>query len=197
MKESDKRWIENFRVRRSIQDALLTLMKHKHVSQITVSDIIGEAGVARASYYRNYDSLNEVVRDYLKRMDEEIDSAVSPGDISDIAAVKKNLMILLSYYKAHREEIMLLFENGFPELLQENTDQFIINALGDMPAKSIERYNLYFLSGAISRVQLEWMKNDCADPVEDFAELNIKFFQNNLSLFRSGIAQATPQKSKK
>lgn len=184
MKENDKRWIENFRVRRSIQDALLALMKRKHVSKISISDIIGEAGVARASYYRNYDSVRDVVQDYLKRMDEEIDRAMNPGDFSDIAAVKKNLMVLLSYYKAHREEIMLLFENGFAELLQENTDQFIINALGDMPAKSIERYNLYFLSGAISRVQLEWLKNNCYDSIEDFAELNIKFFQNNLSLFQ-------------
>lgn len=56
MKISDKRYIENMRVKRSIQDALFSLMEKKKVSEIRVSDIISVSGVAKASYYRNFSS---------------------------------------------------------------------------------------------------------------------------------------------
>ena len=52
MKPSDKRYIENMRVKKSIQTALFSLMKKKKFSEIRVADIISASGVAKASYYR-------------------------------------------------------------------------------------------------------------------------------------------------
>lgn len=57
----DKRKEANIRVRRSITDALFSLMKDKNFSEITITEIIREAGVARASFYRNYTSKEDVL----------------------------------------------------------------------------------------------------------------------------------------
>lgn len=52
----DKRKEANIRVKSSIVDALFMLMKRKPISEITVTEIIKKAGVARVSFYRNYTS---------------------------------------------------------------------------------------------------------------------------------------------
>ena len=50
----NKRQEANMRVKARITAALLTLLNEKSISDITVTEIISEAGVARASFYRNY-----------------------------------------------------------------------------------------------------------------------------------------------
>ena len=49
----DKRKEANLRVRRQITDTLFALMQKKSLSEITVSEIVKGAGVARAYIYLN------------------------------------------------------------------------------------------------------------------------------------------------
>ncbi len=182
MKISDKRYIENMRVKRSIQDALFSLMEKKKFSEIRVSDIISVSGVAKASYYRNFSSLEDIIYSYIDRMNNEIAQQMPHQHDTDIPAMRQNLIVLYNYYLEHRKEILLLCSNGFYESIQDNTDQFLINALGDMPSKSMERYNIFLLSGAICHVQIEWLKNKAPESPEAFADFNIKFIENNRNI---------------
>ena len=67
----DKRKAENLRVKQSITNALFALMREKSLSDVQITELVGRAGVARASFYRNYDSKEDVlitlVRDVLER----------------------------------------------------------------------------------------------------------------------------------
>ena len=68
MKETDKRYEANRQVKIKISRALIKLMEQMPFSDITVTDIVQTAGVARASYYRNFESKEEVlikVTDYI------------------------------------------------------------------------------------------------------------------------------------
>ena len=68
MKPNDKRYIENMRVKKSIQTALFSLMKKKKFSEIRVADIISMSGVAKASYYRNFSSIEDVIYFYIDQI---------------------------------------------------------------------------------------------------------------------------------
>lgn len=57
----DKRRTENLRVKKNITAALLNLLEEKSISEISVSEIIRKAGVARASFYRNYATKENVI----------------------------------------------------------------------------------------------------------------------------------------
>ena len=57
----DKRKEANLRVKKNITEALFALMDKKDFSKITVTDIIEEAKVARASFYRNYESKEDLL----------------------------------------------------------------------------------------------------------------------------------------
>ena len=52
---------ENHSVRSEIEDAFLRLMTQKSYLDITVTDIVQEAKVARVSFYRNFASISEVL----------------------------------------------------------------------------------------------------------------------------------------
>ena len=49
-------------VKHLIRQAFVQLMSKKPYLDITVTDIVKEAGVARASFYRNYHSISEIGR---------------------------------------------------------------------------------------------------------------------------------------
>ena len=51
----------NLIVRDSIETALIQLMEKKPFGEITISEIVGKAGVSRVSYYRNYYYKEEVL----------------------------------------------------------------------------------------------------------------------------------------
>lgn len=57
----DKRKEANRRVKESITTTLLHLLNQKSISEISISEIISKAGVARASFYRNYSSKENVI----------------------------------------------------------------------------------------------------------------------------------------
>ena len=61
----------NLYVVKHITDALLKLIRSRCLNGISISQICEEAGVGRASFYRNYESKEDVLRKYLERLIRE------------------------------------------------------------------------------------------------------------------------------
>lgn len=74
----DKRKEANLHVKTSIINALIDLMKEKSFDAISVSEITARAGVSRVSYYRNFDSKEDILigslNDLMARFTEEINA---------------------------------------------------------------------------------------------------------------------------
>ena len=99
----DKRKEANLKVRRAITDALFSLMKESELSRISIAEIIRKASVARVSFYRNYDSKEDVltglVRDIL---DEFRDTADYPlSDYMSLCHIDRSLQ----YFDRYRSVI--------------------------------------------------------------------------------------------
>ena len=62
----DKRKEANLHVKNSIVSALIDLMREKNFEAISVSEITARAGVSRVSYYRNFDSKEDILTGSLK-----------------------------------------------------------------------------------------------------------------------------------
>jgi len=92
-----------------IFDALMLLMDEKPYYKITVSDIADRAGVARPTFYRNFDDKDEVILQYLNKSfnselmsTEKIDKGDKPNniiltfDVTYLIKNQKNLKKILS-----------------------------------------------------------------------------------------------------
>lgn len=78
----DKRKEANMRVKSGITVALLNLMHRKNFSDITASELVREAGVARAFFYRNYDSKEDVLLTLIEDVLEQFRGTID-GDGTD------------------------------------------------------------------------------------------------------------------
>ena len=63
---------EGYSVKQEIKNAVLALMAEKLYMDITVTDIVTRAGVARASFYRNFNSINDVIEAISDELSEEL-----------------------------------------------------------------------------------------------------------------------------
>ena len=56
---------KNSHVKKQITHTLLDMIKKQSLTQISVRDLCNEAGVGRASFYRNYESKEDVLTAYI------------------------------------------------------------------------------------------------------------------------------------
>lgn len=168
----DKRKIENARVKKCIEDSFFSLLSEKSFSEITVTEIINRANVARTSYYRNFNCKEDIIKEYLNRLREEIKLAFdfSEKNYGEEISVH-NLSIHISYYFKEKHRILLLYDNGLGTLLLDMANYFVEEDFGDMPYDSIDRYNLYFTSGAIFNVIIQWLKSGAKETPTEMAEI--------------------------
>ena len=169
----DKRKEANIRVRRSITDALFSLMKDKNFSEITITEIIREAGVARASFYRNYTSKEDVLltlisfvlNDYRETADYNLEEYYT----------YQNVLRSFQYFKKYEKYVIDLYQHGFVISLLEELNQFHESIAGVMKVHSVTRYQLYMYIGALYNTAIVWLLSEEQEPVEEIATM---FCQN-------------------
>lgn len=174
----DKRKQENARVKRSIEDAFFSLMKEKDFSEITVTDIVKRSGVARASYYRNFNSKEDIIKEYFCRLRQEIGllQGYSSKSFDDTLTVS-NLATHFSFYLKEKHRVLLLYDNGFGTMMIEESNYFAEEMLGDMPFNSPDRYLLYFVSGALFNTLIQWLKNGAKESPQEMAQMLLKVIE--------------------
>jgi len=171
----DKRLIENIRVKKSIEEAMFELLKKKKFSEITVSDIINVSCVARASYYRNYDSKEAVIKSFIERLRDEVEQSVHFSESKSEFFNHTNLVASLEYYLKYKYYILQLYDNGFGLLIQDMINRFVEEILGDMPSSSVERYEIYMITGAWFNTLICWLKNGAKESPNEIVHVFLKF----------------------
>lgn len=164
----DKRKEENLRVKRNITDALFSLMEEKSLADIHITELVKKAGVARASFYRNYSSKEDVlvtlIRDVLDEFREEAD--LEQGTIYTY----ENVRLCFQYFQKYRSYILDLQRSGFSAVLLEELNRFHESIEGNMPYGSIEKYGLYMYIGALMNTAIMWLVDDTDIVSEDIAQ---------------------------
>ena len=61
----------NESVKEAIEIALIKLLQNKDINKITVTELTKKAGVGRSSFYRNFESIEDVVVSYVNRIYSE------------------------------------------------------------------------------------------------------------------------------
>lgn len=181
----DKRREANRITRLRISKALIRLMGKKKFSDITVSDIVSTAGVARASYYRNFTSkedvlisvADDILQEYRNRL-----AQLGTGIMS-----YEGTVLIFRYFRAYRAPILCIYRSGLASLYLEIFDMHIEALAGDMLFNDIERYKLSAFSGALFNVFLKWLENGMKESPEAMARMFCELM---------GVQVEAPQQSK-
>ena len=165
----NKRQEANMRVKARITAALLTLLNEKSISDITVTEIISEAGVARASFYRNYSSKESVITTLITDVLEQFRAEVQYD--GDNYYTYDNIRRSFEFFSRYEKQILDLHRFGYGSLILEKLNQFHEEIAGNMPQRSIERYELYMYTGSLYNTGLVWLQNGKAESVDELSEV--------------------------
>lgn len=160
----DKRKEANLRVKGNIAKTLFALMQTKSLSEITVTELVEGAGVARASFYRNYCSKEDVLVTLIRDVLDDFRSKIPPGQESFYTY--DNILLSFRYFHTYRTYLLDLYHSGFLSVFLEELNRFHESIEGTMPS-SIEKYQLYMYIGALFNTVIEWLlERDRTSPEE-------------------------------
>lgn len=148
-----------------ITDALLKLMQDKPIGDISISELCDLAGIGRASFYRNFQSKEDILRRYINKIFKEwTDKAWKKEDspLSDL------LSLMFAHFEKHRDFYSLLNEQNLIYLLKD----VIIEFCGPKPEHSkveayTKAYAAYTLYGWID----VWFQRGMLETAEEIAEM--------------------------
>lgn len=99
-----------------ISEALLILMKNKEFSKINVTDITEKAGVSRLTFYRNFETKQDVLRWNISRGIAEFMSNI---DAKNIHSLREVIVCCFSFWYERKDEIQCIVEHNLSYILQE------------------------------------------------------------------------------
>lgn len=98
-------------VENSIIEALFILMEKKPFSSITVTELINKAGVARATYYRNFNSKEDILRKYIHNILNEFKNEYSLPPF-EYRFHADHYQHVASYIKRYCSKLIILRDSG-------------------------------------------------------------------------------------
>lgn len=165
----DKRKEANRRVKRNITSALLKLLKEKSISEISISEIIRVAGVARASFYRNYATKESVLTTLITDILEDYRSNIKSD--GEFFYTYENIHLSFEYFKRYAEYALYLHHYGYGSLILLKLNHFHEEVAGTMSVKSIERYKLYMYMGSLYNTAMVWITGGMKESVDEITDM--------------------------
>ena len=164
---------KNNYVRSQILSTLLDMMKEQDIHAIVVSSLTERACVGRASFYRNFDSKEDVLRQEANRLASEW--AQNYKQQEHIAPTEL-LISLLDFYKKHSEFYLALYQAGLADIvLSTLLEQAEISPELPNAVAYLRSSIAYLIFGWI----VEWMKRGMPESGTELAEMISKAQEGN------------------
>lgn len=147
-----------------ITQSLFRLMKRKPYHEITVTDIVREAGVSRNSFYRNYHSIEEIITQFLEQRTSEWWDRfiVCPDRYPHVISE------MFFHFLSIKEEIDLLYHAGLSHLLMEH---IILCGKLSKTGEIKNAYQIAFMSGGLCGLVNEWVLRGMKDEPEKMEQI--------------------------
>lgn len=155
----------NAYVLRHLTDSLLKLLQDKPMAEISISELCDAACVGRASFYRNYESKEAILKAYIG---EIFHADLMPGSESTEAPLDESILRIFSHYEKYHKFYSLLNERGLIYLLKD----VIIELCGLQPEDSaIEAYAKAFAAYSLYGWTEVWFQRGMKESAAEVANL--------------------------
>ncbi|MGN0156376.1 MAG: TetR/AcrR family transcriptional regulator [Lachnospiraceae bacterium] len=174
-----------------MDEALLTLLEKKDFEYITIKEVCNYAGVNRSTFYLHYENTRDLLTETLEYINSRFlgyfktDAAttiekIKNGELEEIVFVTPGyLNPYLEFIKDHKRLFLaaltrpetfdseICFQKMFVHLFNPVMERFAF------PETERSYIVLFYIKGIIGIVS-EWLKKDCAEPVEFISGLIMK-----------------------
>ncbi|WP_373598985.1 TetR/AcrR family transcriptional regulator [Paraclostridium bifermentans] len=173
-KKRDKRSIQSSEW---MYEALKELMEVKDYSKITVTDITNKANLGRTTFYRNFETIDDVLEmKCIEKFKEFRQYCIDFYKLNDIE-VKSFLKPFLMYWYDNSEVIELLIKANRDNIIKKYLTkevQFFVDISSINKDTVISSHINYFIEMRVSNsisILTEWIKNDKNIPPDELANI--------------------------
>lgn len=161
--------------------ALLQLLKNTNLNEIKVTQVVKKAGVSRMAFYRNFETLDDVLIAYFKpKINAEFDIV-----INHVPAEQK-LNALASFFSDMADTIKLAdqrkFEFIIQDLFNDNITKFYDTVMDWSNFSNIQRkYWVKFMGAGVYAIWREWLLSGQTESLSDIHTLIADFQMSTLN----------------
>ncbi len=156
---------KNTYVKRQITLALLKLLKEKPITEISISELTQKAQIGRVSFYRNYQTKEDVLKEESNRLIKEWGKLYEANPESSPETLFPSLF---DFYREHKEFYTILYQAGMTSIMQET----ILNTIQiTSEMENLEAYMKSFWAYGIYGWLIEWMKRGMPESGNELSRL--------------------------
>lgn len=161
-----------------IMKALLDLMNEKNYHDITVVEICKKADLDRRTFYRNFDSKEDVLKQYITQLG---DSYMNMFHHIDALNSKEAIRVFFTFWEKNLSFIKNVKDSGisdflfqrFQSFIKEHKELFIGNVKEGLSSEFLFSYRI----GGFWNVMLNWASQDKLIPPEEMVDILIREFE--------------------
>lgn len=170
----------NLIAKECIVTALLQLIYEKPLSSITISELTQRAGVSRITFYRNYESKEDVFISELREILERYGKEDFQNERKGIYYDKQHMTHCFCYFATYRTFMDGLIYCGFGDLFLRFLTEYIQKKWASDPSDQTERYRLAAFSGMLYNIYTAWVQNGCQESPAQLAAIIDNMYKNGL-----------------
>ena len=169
----------NVHVKKEMYQALLKLLEEKSISAIRVSDITTEAHVSRMSFYRNYDSVEEILTEHLELVVEQYkkeDMDIAVEKTEDVFYAKKYMTHCFRFFFGHHTFIDTLISCGMGDLFLSKITEYLVKKWVNRESGTrADVLKISAYAGSVYNIYREWKKDGFQEKPEEIADILYHF----------------------
>lgn len=161
--------------KKAIKDTFLNLLKEKEISKITVSEICKLSDINRATFYRYYldvyDLLEKIEQDFILELvnatdtDKDTSVAVFTYDILEVFLNNKELVKLIFNTKNSISSVDTILEIAYNKCEQ----RWRKDLRNDITIEDMEFASIFIFNGTLGIINY-WIKNDFDKDIKEIAQ---------------------------
>ncbi|MDE7384291.1 MAG: TetR/AcrR family transcriptional regulator [Anaeroplasmataceae bacterium] len=164
----DKRVEINLEVKNAMVKALFILLEQETLSNITIKELVKKAGVARASFYRNFKTKEDIITYFLNSLLLHYKEKYA-ADLAHIARYD-NVLRTFTYVLSYKMELQSLFHARLGQMFLDAINEYIITSTDLQHEKQLYKYPFYSYAGALYNVIYYWITSGCKESPEEITE---------------------------
>lgn len=165
---------KNTYVKRQITKALISLMSKKKINDISISEICDKAQVARASFYRNYDSKEEVIQHHTDTLINDWAEAIEKDPS---ASIYNFFQSLFQHFQKKQSFYKILYKQNMSSMiLVAIRNRLRMNKDLDLNSLYSKAFTAYGIFGWID----VWFSNGMKETPEELNKIIIDNINNHI-----------------
>lgn len=175
------------KTRTNIKNSLIDLLAEKNVSKITVTELAEKAMINRKTFYRHYNTVQDVVDDINYDMINDVISHAKKSDRDGNNLVNQLNFIGLSIVE-NKEQINKILKNS-PEVFGSGRSVELLKRFVEVSIRPVLnfknetklKYLVEFVVSGFISVYVRWFNDGCAESAEKLADAVNEFVLGALS----------------